>query len=334
MHERDALDVRLARPCRRRLRRHARSTTASARRRRRACCCRRRSKFAACYLGALRVGAITSAINLRLGADRAGEHRRPQRAGRHRAWATASSSPTARPPARDPRRGDLQGRLRGRRRRADLPRLDPDRPDLHRVDERHDRRARRAPCTTTSARPRSHATSASSPEPGDRRLVVLPFAARRLHDPHVGRARATARRSCSLASRGRPTETLRLIRDEGITMATGVPTQWAARARPSRPRDAPTSRGCGSPASARAAIPPDLVRRMREMLGCPVITPLHEHRGRRHHEHARRATRDEVIATTVGRPTPDVELRIVDAGRRPSSVPTARWARSCAARPR
>jgi acyl-CoA synthetase (AMP-forming)/AMP-acid ligase II len=60
-----------------------------------------------------------------------------------------------------------------------------------------------------------------------------------------------------------------------------------------------------------ASIPPDLVRRMRETLRCPVIT-------RYTSTEAGVTTStlatdpDEVIATTVGRPTPEVELAIVD----------------------
>ncbi len=66
-----------------------------------------------------------------------------------------------------------------------------------------------------------------------------------------------------------------------------------------------------------AAVAPDLVRRMRETLGCPVIT-------RYTSTEAGVTTStlvgdpDDVIATTVGRPAPDVELRI--AGRRAGEV--------------
>jgi acyl-CoA synthetase (AMP-forming)/AMP-acid ligase II len=59
-----------------------------------------------------------------------------------------------------------------------------------------------------------------------------------------------------------------------------------------------------------AAIPPELVRRMRETLGCPVLT-----RYTSTEAGVTTSTRigdpDEVVATTVGRPAPDVELQIV-----------------------
>jgi acyl-CoA synthetase (AMP-forming)/AMP-acid ligase II len=93
-------------------------------------------------------------------------------------------------------------------------------------------------------------------------------------------------------------------------MATGVPTQWQlVLEHPDVARtDFSTLRVAGIGA---AAIPPDLVRRMREVLGCPVIT-------RYTCTEAGVTTSTlvtdspDVIATTVGRPTPDVELRIVD----------------------
>ena len=148
-------------------------------------------------------------------------------------------------------------------------------------------------------------------EPGDRRLVVLPF-------PHVGymtRMWDELANATTIVLVGEPwsaAETLRLVRDEGITMATGVPTQWAlllehpdvAHTDFSRVRVAGVG---GAPTS------PELVRRMRETLRCPVIT--------RYTSTEAGVTTgtvigdaDETVATTVGRAVPDVELRIVTPG--------------------
>jgi acyl-CoA synthetase (AMP-forming)/AMP-acid ligase II len=105
-------------------------------------------------------------------------------------------------------------------------------------------------------------------------------------------------------------ETLRIIRDEAITMATGVPTQWQ---RVLEHPDVDTTdfsqlrvAGIGA-----AAIPPELVHRMRTVLGCPVIT--------RYTSTEMGVTTStlvtddaDVIAHTVGRPVPDVEVRVVD----------------------
>ncbi len=145
--------------------------------------------------------------------------------------------------------------------------------------------------------------------PGDRRLVVLPF-------PHVGymtRMWDELANVTTIVLGGEPwsaAETLRIIRDEDITMGTGVPTQWqrvlehpdVARTDFSSLRVA----GIGG-----AAIPPELVRRMREMLGCPVIT---RYTSTEMGVTTSTLVTDEpdVIANTVGRPAPEVELRIVD----------------------
>ena len=122
-------------------------------------------------------------------------------------------------------------------------------------------------------RPRAHggasrATSASSRGPATAGCVVLPF-------PHVGymtRMWDELANATTIVLAGEPWsagETLRLIRDEGITMATGVPTQWqlvldhpdvartdfsgAARRRASaRPRSRPSScAGCARCSAAR-----------------------------------------------------------------------------------
>jgi acyl-CoA synthetase (AMP-forming)/AMP-acid ligase II len=144
-------------------------------------------------------------------------------------------------------------------------------------------------------------------EPGDRRLLVLPF-------PHVGymtRMWDELANATTIVIASEPWsagETLRLFRDEDITMGTGVPTQWElVLAHPDvTTTDFSRVRVCGI---GGAAIAPDLVRRMRETLGCPVLS-------RYTSTEAGVTTStvvgddDEVIATTVGRPAPDVELEI------------------------
>jgi acyl-CoA synthetase (AMP-forming)/AMP-acid ligase II len=147
--------------------------------------------------------------------------------------------------------------------------------------------------------------------PGDRRLLALPF-------PHVGymtRMWDELANGTTLVLVGEPwsaEESLRLIRDEGITMATGVPTQWSlVLAHPDVERTDFTGLRVG--ALGGAAIAPDLVRQIRKVLGCPVIT-------RYTSTEAGVCTSTlvdddaEVVATTVGRPAPEVELRIVDPG--------------------
>jgi acyl-CoA synthetase (AMP-forming)/AMP-acid ligase II len=104
-------------------------------------------------------------------------------------------------------------------------------------------------------------------------------------------------------------ETLRLLRDERITVGTGVPTQWElVLAHPDLSiTDCSALRICGIGGSAVA---PDLVRRMREALGCPVMnrytsTEAGVTTG------TRLGDPDDVVAETVGRPATGLELRLV-----------------------
>jgi acyl-CoA synthetase (AMP-forming)/AMP-acid ligase II len=268
------------------------------------------TKLAVCYLGALRVGAITSAINLRLGP-------------REQSSIIARTAPKvtvlgdgASLPA-DLASGVEPGHVLpvtalpnafGADPPSTLPSLDPSDPTCI------------VWTSGTTGEPkgavydheRQAAISRNVGEltrPGDRRLVVLPF-------PHVGymtRMWDELANATTIVLAGEPwsaAETLRIIRDEKITMATGVPTQWQlVLDHPDVARtDFSTLRVAGIGA---AAIPPELVRRMREQLGCPVITRYTCTEAGVTTSTLATDTED-VIATTVGRPTDDVELRIVD----------------------
>ena len=142
---------------------------------------------------------------------------------------------------------------------------------MHRLDERHHRRAE-----GRGLRPRAHARDQRQHRPAHRARRPPParpaVPARRLHDPHVGRARATARRSCIASepwSAGRDAPALpRRGHHDGHRRPDAVGAR--ARATPtSRITDFSRVRVCGI---GGAAVAPDLVRRMRETLGCPVIT--------------------------------------------------------------
>ncbi|HEX6311721.1 MAG TPA: AMP-binding protein [Acidimicrobiia bacterium] len=261
-------------------------------------------KFAACYLGALRAGAITSAINLRLGR-------------------TEQASIFERTDPRVTVVGDGATVPDGVDAGHELPVTElkhafdagpaPNLPAVAASDP-----ACIVWTSGTTGAPKGavydhEAMAAISrnigelTRPGDRRLVVLPF-------PHVGymtRMWDELVNGTTIVLVGEPwsaAESLRLIREEGITMATGVPTQWSlvlahpdvARTDFSRVRVA----GIGA-----ASIAPELVRDMRKTLGCPVIT-------RYTSTEAGVTTStlasddDETIATTVGRPAPEIELQI------------------------
>jgi acyl-CoA synthetase (AMP-forming)/AMP-acid ligase II len=267
-------------------------------------------KFAACYLGALRAGAITSAINLRLGAtEQASILERTAPA------VTVLGDGAEIPAGADP--GTLLSvtDLKGALGREPVP--DADLPSIEPTD---------AACIVwtsgTTGAPKGavydHTRMAAISrnmgqltEPGDRRLVVLPFA----HVGYMTRMWDELANGTTIVLAGEPwsaTETLRLIRDEHITMGTGVPTQWElVLGHPDLERtDFSRLRVCGI---GGAAISPDLVRRMREILGCPVLS-------RYTSTEAGVTTSttigdpDEIVATTVGRAAPEVELRVVAPG--------------------
>lgn len=264
-------------------------------------------KFAACYLGALRAGAITSAINLRLGVnEQASILERTEPAVT--VLGDGAEIPAGANPGKVLHVTELKDAF-GRK-----PVVDAELPSIAMTD---------AACIVwtsgTTGAPKGavydHARMAAISknmgqltEPGDRRLVVLPFA----HVGYMTRMWDELAHGTTIVIAGEPwsaTETLRLIREERITMGTGVPTQWElVLAHQDMARtDFSQLRVCGI---GGAAISPDLVRRMRETLGCPVLS-------RYTSTEAGVTTSttigdpDELVATTVGRAAPEVELRIV-----------------------
>jgi acyl-CoA synthetase (AMP-forming)/AMP-acid ligase II len=263
-------------------------------------------KFATCYLGALRVGAITSALNLRLGpAEKASI------LGRTEPTVTVVGDGVEVPEGVDAGRTIHVSEL-GHAFAADppasLPPLTPTDP------------ACVVWTSGTTGEPKGavfdHETMAAISRnigeltrPGDRRLLALPFA----HVGYMTRMWDELANGTTIVLVGEPwsaQESLRLIRDESITMATGVPTQWSlVLAHPDIERtDFSRLRVA---ALGGASIPPELVRQIRKVLGCPVVT-------RYTSTEAGVCTStlvgddDEVVATTVGRPAPEVEVRIVD----------------------
>ena len=146
-------------------------------------------------------------------------------------------------------------------------------------------------------------------EPGDRRLSPLPFA-------HVG----SMTRVWDEAANGvttvitpapwRAADAVPVMEGERITVAQGVPTQWAlVLARPElAAADLSTLRVAGTGASR---VPAELVADLRDALGVPVVV-------RYTSTEASLGTGtvpgdpDEAVATSVGRPVPGVELMVAD----------------------
>ncbi len=265
-------------------------------------------KFAACYLGALRAGAVTSAINGRLGASE-------QRSilDRTTPKVTVLGDGAAVPEGAATGSVIPVDELKSAFGAAAL--RDDQLPTLAATDPAcivWTSGTTGVPKGAVYDHARMRAISANIgqlTEPGDRRLVVLPFA----HVGYMTRMWDELAHGTTIVIAGEPWsagETLRLIREERITMGTGVPTQWEMVL--SHPdlaiTDCSTLRVVGT---GGATIAPDLIRRMRESLRCPVIT-------RYTSTEAGVTTStvmgddDEVIATTVGKPAPDVHLRLVE----------------------
>jgi acyl-CoA synthetase (AMP-forming)/AMP-acid ligase II len=146
-------------------------------------------------------------------------------------------------------------------------------------------------------------------EPGDRRLSPLPFA-------HVGSMTRTwdeiahGVTTVITPTPWRAADAIRIMVDERITVAQGVPTQWAlVLDHPGLAgADLSSLRIAGTGASR---VPSELVAAMRHRLGVPVVV-------RYTSTEASLGTGtvpgdpDEVVATTVGRPVPGVELAVAD----------------------
>jgi acyl-CoA synthetase (AMP-forming)/AMP-acid ligase II len=145
--------------------------------------------------------------------------------------------------------------------------------------------------------------------PGDRRISPLPFA-------HVGSMTRVwdelVNVICTLitATPWNAGETLRLMESERATVGQGVPTMWTLMlAHPDLPGSDLSSLRIAGTGAAR--VPPELVRDMRAKLGCPVVV-------RYASTEASLATGTDVdddvetVANTVGRPPKGIELRICD----------------------
>ncbi len=147
-------------------------------------------------------------------------------------------------------------------------------------------------------------------EPGDRRLSPLPFA----HVGYMTRAwdeLAHVITTVITPSPWRAGDCLALMESERVTVAQGVPTQWSLML--DHPRAATTDYSCLRLAgTGGSTVAPALVGRMRAVLGVPVVV-------RYTSTEAALTTGtavgddDERVALTVGRPAGNVELKLVDS---------------------
>ena len=268
--------------------------------------------YAICYLAAMRLGAITSGINTRLGpAEVASILRRSE------PRLFISDGAQTPPPGglRTLDRSELPS-LRDLGRPAHLPTPDPGRtvalvwtcgttgePKVAIFDHRN------LEAVSLGAGPLRAGF--------DRRISPTPFS-------HVGYMTHVAEEigycitTVIPATPWKAEAVLALMADEGVTVGQGVPSQWRLLLdRPEFDRtDLSRIRICGTGA---APVPPSLGKEMQDRSGCPVVI------GYTSTEAALTTgslpgDSPEVIARTVGRARENVELRVVDdAG---TEVPT------------
>ncbi len=267
--------------------------------------------YMVCYVAALRLGAITSGINLRLGAEErrsilirtgpvltvvedgvtppAGARSVVTRSETLAAWSGTPPGTNAGLEASDPVAVVWTSGTSGLPKGAVFDHL--------------------------SLRAVADGTDALS-APGDRRLSPLPFA-------HVGSmTRLWDELAKGVTTVITPTpwkaaEAIEVMDHERITVAQGVPTQWAlVLAHPDFERaDLSSLRLAGTGASR---VPPELVAEMRARLGVPVVvryTSTEASLG----TGTSPGDPDQAVATTVGRPVAGVSLEVVDE----SGVPVA-----------
>ena len=268
-------------------------------------------KYAACYFGAARVGAITSAVNLRLGpGEQASIVDRTEPA------VTVVGDGATLPDGVDP--GvvipveDLKAAFAAPP-PVSLPGLAPADPVCIIWTSGTTGVPKGAVYTHESmAAIARNATDMSAPY--DRALFTLPFP----HLGYMGWVYNFTQNRVTLVLGPQPwsaPESLRVAAEERITMMTGVPTQWSLVLDRADVGGADLSH-LRVVASGAAAAPPDLIRRMRETLAVPVLNGYSQTEAG-----VISGTvigdADDVVAGTVGRPRAEVELRIVDEAGRP-----------------
>ena len=259
--------------------------------------------YAVAYAAAARLGAITSGVNLRLGAD---EVRSILERTRPAVTVLDDGAPVpSGAVGRVLRRLDLVGAATGPP-PGEWPDLDPSDPVAVVWTSGTTGLPKGAVFDHANLAAVAAGTDVLS-HPGDRRLSPLPFA-------HVGSMTRPwdelvhGVTTVITPTTWRAADAIRIMATERITVAQGVPTQWAlVLAHPDLAgADLAALRVAGTGASR---MPAEQVAALRERLGVPVVV-------RYTSTEASLGTGtvpgdpDGVVATTVGRPVPGVSLRV------------------------
>jgi len=268
--------------------------------------------FAVCYQAAMRLGAVTSPLNPRLGPREMAsifERTSPRVTVLDPALA---SVPPGSGTGQVLLRGDLAGVVAAGGWPASVPSLGPDDaaaivwtsgttgvPKGAVFDQG---------CFQDMARGAGVLSA-----PGDRRLSPVPFA-------HVGYMTrpwdeiVNVITTVIIPTPWHAADHLRLIADESVTVGQGVPTQWQlVLQHPDLAKTDVSSLRITSTGASK--VPPELVRAMRKAFDVPVVvrytsTEASVTTGTQVDDD------DEVVANTVGRPAPNVELRVCVEDRR------------------
>jgi len=267
--------------------------------------------FAICYQAAMRLGAVTSALTPRLGPREMTsifDRTSPRVTIVDRAVATV---PAGLPVGAVLERGDVRRAVEAGGRPVTFPKVAAD--DVVAIVWTSGTTGAPKGAVFDHACLQDMARGAGVlSAPGDRRLSPIPFA-------HVGYMTrpwdeiVNVITTVVAPSPWHAADHLRLIAAEGITVGQGVPTQWQlVLQHPDLSTSDTSSLRITSTGASR--VPAELVRAMRKAFGVPVVvrytsTEASVSTGTQVDDD------DEVIANTVGRAAPNVELRVTVDGR-------------------
>jgi acyl-CoA synthetase (AMP-forming)/AMP-acid ligase II len=262
--------------------------------------------YAVCYQAAMRLGAITSGINPRLGRGEITSILERTRPRVTIVDPTIATLPDGAPAGTIVERAELAAPIRAGGRPVTFPAPGLDQPVAIVWTSGTTGAPKGAVFDHGCLKAMVEGAGALS-QPGDRRLSPLPFA-------HVGYMTRVwdelvhVITTLILPTPWRAEDHLRLIEAERVTVGQGVPTQWSlVLAHPDLATTDVSSLRITSSGAAR--VPAELVRAMRAAFGVPVVvrytsTEASLSTGTRLDDP------DDVIANTVGRPSGGVELRL------------------------